>query len=218
MVSKLVQKGAKRIKAQAAAQKRELLEVPEEIPNPASLLLASSGVNVNKPKVVPRPDFKHMEVSSVLSKLQEFLPKISDANQELLLKLKKGGAQDELDIEHLAEDQKAHISMDLTCGVLELQTEDAVQKATKLVGADSVVSRESRKSSKRGVAQLRGRAAKEETASTSAAEECGACQESGDTQSNQEDLEDIISVSSYESDDEDHVKEPAAKCPLIEEV
>lgn len=33
MVSKLVKKGAKRIKAQAAAQKRELLEVPEEIPN-----------------------------------------------------------------------------------------------------------------------------------------------------------------------------------------
>jgi len=120
--------------ARRTSKRRELLEVSDEPSIPASFVLAN---DKRKQKVIPRPDYGPCETSSVMSRLQSFLPELSAANETLLERLKTEGAET-LDIEHLPEEGAAHIEMDLQCGVFDLKTSDAANKAARHVGSAAI--------------------------------------------------------------------------------
>ena len=113
---------------------RELLAAEHAAP-PSPLL-------VNAPKRSPgdppatKPDFSAMPPppTALLGKLIAFLPQMKAANDSLAEAMKTRPAS-EFDVECVDEEGgESHVAMDVGLGVVELNTEDAVAKATANAG------------------------------------------------------------------------------------
>ena len=113
---------------------RELLAAEHAAP-PSPLL-------VNAPKRSPgdppatKPDFSAMPPppTALLGKLSAFLPQMKAANDSLAEAMKTRPAS-EFDVECVDEEGgESHVAMDVGLGVVELNTEDAVAKATANAG------------------------------------------------------------------------------------
>mmetsp|Transcript_38822 Transcript_38822/g.84498 ORF Transcript_38822/g.84498 Transcript_38822/m.84498 type:complete len:205 (-) Transcript_38822:237-851(-) len=124
-----------RVHVKRESKRTELLEVPDEPPTPAIEQLLAN--DKQKKLVVARPEYGPCGTPSVLSRLQTFLPEMSEANKSLFKRLEAEGAST-LDIEEISDEAAPHIAMDLQCGVLDLKTKDAAAKAAQHVGSEPV--------------------------------------------------------------------------------
>ncbi|KAK9727652.1 hypothetical protein K7432_001682 [Basidiobolus ranarum] len=109
----------------------ELLEVDPEKQFLASKLLVTQpelppiGALDATPEVVPEVEkktFKMSPPSSLLSRLQDFLPQIAEANQKLQTQIEQDPSS--VDIENV-DDEEGYIEMNLGLGVFEEKNEDS---------------------------------------------------------------------------------------------
>lgn len=76
--------------------------------------------------------------SSVLRRVQAFLPVLDEANRKLAEAIKEKGT-DDYDIEVLrSHEANAYVEMDLALGVADLRSDDAVSAAERLAGGQIV--------------------------------------------------------------------------------
>ncbi|GAX82225.1 hypothetical protein CEUSTIGMA_g9653.t1 [Chlamydomonas eustigma] len=76
--------------------------------------------------LAPRPHIGPVPKSSLLTRLNQFLPELQAANQQLNEELKIKPPS-HFDVENVPEDQEGgYIEMDLACGLIDLKSEEAV--------------------------------------------------------------------------------------------
>lgn len=126
--------------APPSGRSRELLAVEHvaaDAPEvPALLVGAGSKKPASGATAAPptKPSFAPPPPSALLSRLQDFLPQMAAANDDLAEAMRHRPAE-EFDVEHVGEDaDAARVEMDVGLGVVDLKTREAADAVAASVG------------------------------------------------------------------------------------
>ena len=120
-----------------STRSRELLAVEHvaaDAPEvPALMVSAGSKKPASRATAAPatKPSFAPPPPSALLSRLQDFLPQMAAANEDLVEAMRHRPAE-EFDVEHVGEDEDARrVEMDVGLGVVDLKTREAAEAVAK---------------------------------------------------------------------------------------
>jgi hypothetical protein len=126
--------------APPSIRSRELLAVEHVAADasevPALMVGAGSKKPASRATAAPptKPSFAPPPPSALLSRLQDFLPQMAAANDDLAEAMRHRPAE-EFDVEHVGEDADARrVEMDVGLGVVDLKTREAADAVAKSCG------------------------------------------------------------------------------------
>ena len=125
--------------APISTRSRELLAVEHvaaDAPEVSALMVSTGSKKpASRATAAPtKPSFVSPPPSALLSRLQDFLPQMAAANDDLAEAMRHRPAE-EFDVEHVGEDADARrVEMDVGLGVVDLKTREAADAVAKSCG------------------------------------------------------------------------------------